>query len=64
MKLCTHCGKPLNSGFNISLYLMVERKIDKNWEKINNSEIINSEFICNDCFKAFSDTINNFNKRK
>lgn len=62
---CTHCGKYLNNiSIDLSIYLEVERSVDKEWESIDNSKMINSEYICNECFEKFSSLITEFKKGK
>ena len=60
---CTRCKSLLiDIAVDLSLYISIDRQIESKWEKINNSEIINSELLCIDCFNKFFNKIETFKK--
>lgn len=62
---CTHCGKYLDKiSIELSVYFLAERNTGNEWENVNNSQIINSEKVCEECFKEFTKIINKFKKDK
>lgn len=60
---CTHCGVLLKDfAIDLSLYISIDRRVESKWEKINNSEVINSELLCCNCLDKFLKQIENFKK--
>jgi hypothetical protein len=52
---CTFCEKKLNSTRAVILGYFITEKINTSGyiEKIYNSEVVNREVVCDDCFKNF-----------
>lgn len=64
MNYCTSCGKEFEKEkIILNLYLACEIRIKKSWESIENSEIINREILCRDCFERFSSLYKDFLKK-
>lgn len=60
---CTQCGVDLKEvRVKISTHLIASRKIPTNnlFEDIYNSEVINYEYLCTNCFNLFVDNLDKF----
>jgi hypothetical protein len=64
VEYCTHCGKLLQEyRIEIRAFLKVDRRA-LDWEEIPNTNIMNSEYICEECFNIFINIMQDFNKRE
>lgn len=63
---CTFCGKEFDAvKVSVSFFIEAERfREDATWEHIPNMDIHTREFLCEDCFSKFSDSLaKEMNKR-
>lgn len=62
---CTICGTDVsNMRVIISAKMFADRRVDERWEKIYNSDVINNEFLCFDCFDIFVQQLVSFKEEK
>ena len=59
LKKCTRCGRELtNLRMGVTLFLETDRLKDNGiWENVANLTQSSKEYLCEDCFSLFADTL-------
>lgn len=65
MNKCTNCNKQFKDlRVRIELILGTKTIRKSHEELVENSKILNKEFLCTDCFEKFSSILENFSKEE